>query len=159
MTTAVPELSGLRPACVAASSLAAPGMNAHGVCLSGLGPARVGNSSLVASGMFGPQEGAFPGYNANVVVSMERDWHAIERAYVFGEVVRVRDDGSEERTFPSIRAIAQRFGISRSMVGEKALRNDWVSRRFYFRAALRDATWKKQMADEVARAAAPPRAQ
>ena len=90
---------------------------------------------------------------------MERDWHAIERAYIFGEVLRVRDDGSEERTFPSIRAIAQRFGISRSMVGEKALRNDWVSRRFYFRAALCKATWQKQMADEVARAAPPPRAQ
>jgi hypothetical protein len=104
------------------------------------------------------QGGVLPGYNANVVVSMERDWHAIERAYVFGEVVRVCDDGSQERIFPSIRAIAQRFGISRSIVGAKALRNDWVSRRFYFRAALRDATWKKQMADEVARAASPPRA-
>jgi len=103
--------------------------------------------------------GELPGYNASVVVIMERDWHAIEKAYVFGEVVRVRSDGSEERTFPTIRAIAQRFGISRSVVGAKALRDDWVSRRFYFRAALRDATWKKQMADEVARAAAPPRAQ
>lgn len=90
---------------------------------------------------------------------MERDWHAIEKVYVFGDVVRVRDDGSEERTFPSIRAIAQRFGICRSIVGEKAFRNDWVSRRFYFRAALRDATWKKQMADEVARAATAPRVQ
>lgn len=93
-----------------------------------------------------------------MVMIMDRDWHAIEKVYVFGEVVRVRGDGSEERTFPSIRAIAQRFGISRSIVGEKALRNDWVSRRFYFRAALGKATWQKQMADEVARAVAPPRA-
>lgn len=88
---------------------------------------------------------------------MERDWHAIEKVYVFGDVVRVREDGFEERKFPTIRAIAQRFGISRSVVGEKALRDDWVSRRFQFRAALRSATWQKQMADEVARAAAPPR--
>jgi hypothetical protein len=63
---------------------------------------------------------AFPGYNANVVVIMERDWHAIEKVYVFGEVVRVREDGSEERAFPTIRAIAQRFGISRSVVRGKS---------------------------------------
>src|SRR5437762_13683540 len=97
-------------------------------------------------------------FQDTMVVIMERDWHTIEKAYVFGDVVRVRDDGSEERRFPTIRTIAQRFGISRSLVGEKALRNDWVSRRSYFRAALRDATWKQQMADEVTRAAAPPRA-
>ena len=90
---------------------------------------------------------------------MERDWHGIEKLYVFGEVVRVREDGSEERTFPTIRAVAQRFGISRSVVGERALRDDWVSRRFQFRAALRSATWQKQMANEVASAAAPPRLQ
>ena len=35
------------------------------------------------------------------------------------EVVRVREDGSEERTFPTIRALAQRFGISQSAVGKK----------------------------------------
>ena len=55
----------------------------------------------------------------NVAVIMGRDWHAIEKLYVFGEVVRVREDGSEERTFPSIRAVAQRFGVSRSVVGER----------------------------------------
>ncbi|HYQ02749.1 MAG TPA: hypothetical protein VER96_28955 [Polyangiaceae bacterium] len=82
---------------------------------------------------------------------MKRDWHAIEKLYVFGEVVRVREDGSEERSFPTIRALAQRFGISRSAVGEKALRHDWVTGRYNFRAALRDATWKKVMAAELAR--------
>jgi len=102
---------------------------------------------------------AFAGYNVNVVVIMERDWHTIGNIYIFGEVVRVREDGSEERTFPSIRAIAQRLGISRSVVGQKALRHDWVSRRFQFRAALSNATWQKQMADEVARAAALSRVQ
>ena len=86
---------------------------------------------------------------------MERDWHAIEKLYVFGEVVRVREDGSEERTFPTIRALAQRFGISRSAVGDKALRDDWVRSRYNFRAALRTATWQTLMADEVARAAVP----
>lgn len=98
-------------------------------------------------------------YNGDVVMSMERDWHAIENAYVFGEVARVREDGSEERTFPSIRAIAQRFGISRSVVGQKALRSDWVTRRYEFRAAVRKATWDKQMADQVATAAGPAREQ
>lgn len=93
----------------------------------------------------------------NVAVIMGRDWHAIEKLYVFGEVVRVREDGSEERTFPSIRAVAQRFGVSRSAIGEKALRDDWVGRRMKFQAASRDATWQKLMAHEVARASAPPR--
>jgi len=93
---------------------------------------------------------------ANVGVIMERDWHAIEKLYVFGEVVRVREDGSEERAFPTIRAIAQRVGVSRSAVGEKAFNDDWVGRRLRFRAALHDATWQTLMAHEVARAAAPP---
>ena len=65
----------------------------------------------------------FAGYNANVVVIVERERHAIERVYVFGEVVRVREDGSEQRTFPTIRAIAQRFGISLSVVWETQLSN------------------------------------
>jgi hypothetical protein len=88
---------------------------------------------------------------------MKRDWHAIEKLYVFGEVVRVREDGTEDRAFPTIRAIARRFGISRSTVGERALRNEWVGRRVRFRAALRDAAWQKLMAYEVARAAGPAR--
>jgi len=90
---------------------------------------------------------------------MERDWHAIGKLYVFGEVVRVRADGSEERSFPSIRAIAQRFGISRSVVGERALREGWGSRRWRFQGALHEATWQKLMAHEVARGTAPPRVQ
>jgi len=93
---------------------------------------------------------------ANVGVIMERDWHAIEKLYVFGEVVRVREDGSEERVFLTIRAIAQRFGVSRSTVGEKAFNDDWVGRRLRFRAALRDATWQTLMAEELARAASLP---
>jgi len=100
--------------------------------------------------------GVVLGYNASVVVSTGRDWHAIEKLYVFGEGVRVREDGSEERTFPTIRAIAQRFGISRSVVGEKAFRDDWVGRRFEFLAALRRANCQKQMDHEVARAGSPP---
>lgn len=94
-----------------------------------------------------------------MVVIMERDWHAIEKLYVFGELVRVRSDGFEERTFPTIRAIAERFGISRSVVGDRALRGDWVSRRYNFRAALRSAAGQKEMAAEVAKAATRLRAQ
>ena len=94
----------------------------------------------------------------NVGVIMERDWHAIEKLYVFGEVARVREDGSEQRVFLTIRAIAQRFGVSRSAVGEKAFNDDWVGRRLRFRAALHDATWQTLMAHEIAKAAALPRA-
>ncbi len=94
-----------------------------------------------------------------MVVITGRDWHAIEKLYVFGEVVRVREDGSEERTFPSIRAIAQRFGISRSVVGEKAMRDNWAGRRFEFLAALRRANCQQQMAHELARAGAATRVQ
>jgi hypothetical protein len=91
-----------------------------------------------------------------ITAKPERDWHAIEKLYVFGEVVRVREDGSEDRSFPSIRSLAQRFGVSRSVVGEKAFRGDWTGRRYQFRTALHDANWKKLIAHEVARAAAPP---
>jgi len=83
---------------------------------------------------------------------MERDWHAIARLYVFGEVVRVRSDGSEDRSFPSIRAIADRFGLARSVVGNRALREGWVRRRERFRTELSDSAWEKLIDAEVVRA-------
>jgi hypothetical protein len=92
-----------------------------------------------------------------VAAIAKRDWHAIAKLYVFGELVRVRDDGFEDRAFPSIRDIARRFRISRSAVGDRALREDWVTRRVRFQTELGSAAWEKLIAREVARAAAPSR--
>ena len=75
--------------------------------------------------------------------SVERDWHAIAKAYVFGIVVRLRDDGSEIRAFPSIRQLVQAFRIPRSVIGHKASREDWVARRRRFRAEFEASTWEK----------------
>ena len=75
-----------------------------------------------------------------VVAIAKRDWHAIAKLYVFGELGGVRDDGFQDRTFPSIRDIARRFRISRSAVGDRALREDWGGRRFTFQTQLRSNT-------------------
>lgn len=82
---------------------------------------------------------------------MSRDWHVIEKAYVFGVVAGTRDDGSEIRVFPTIRQIAQQLGIARSVVGNRACRGDWVRRRQQFQAELGEATWKDELDREVAR--------
>ncbi len=83
-------------------------------------------------------------------ILMERDWHAIERLYVFGVVVGARGDGSETRLFPTIRQIAQHLGISRSVVGSRARRHEWVARRDQFQREFRAATWQKLAEHELA---------
>jgi hypothetical protein len=74
---------------------------------------------------------------------MEPDWHAIERLYVFGVVVCTRGDGSEVRSFPTIRQLADKLGIARSVVGRRASRHEWAARRGRFQVEFRAATWQK----------------
>ena len=84
-------------------------------------------------------------------MTFERDWHAIAKLYVFGFVVRVRDDGSEVRAFPTIRQIERGLGIPRSVIGNRARREDWVGRRLKFQAAVDTATWEELAERELAR--------
>jgi hypothetical protein len=84
-------------------------------------------------------------------MTFERDWHAIAKLYVFGMVVKVRDDGSEVRGFPTIRQIEHVMAIPRSVIGYRARREDWVGRRLKFRAQLGDATWQELAERELAR--------
>jgi transposase-like protein len=64
-------------------------------------------------------------------------WADIEKAYVCGEIVRQLDDGSFERNYPSIRELAKKFGVHRSLVGYHSRRHNWPSRRQDFRTQLR----------------------
>lgn len=64
-------------------------------------------------------------------------WDEIEKAYVCGEIVRQLDDGSFERNYPSIRELAKKFGVHRSLVGYHSRRHNWPSRRQDFRTQLR----------------------
>jgi hypothetical protein len=56
-------------------------------------------------------------------------WDEIEKAYVSGEIVRQLDDGSFERSYPSIRELAQKFGVHRSLVGYHSRRHNWPKQR------------------------------
>lgn len=64
-------------------------------------------------------------------------WDAIERGYVCGEVVRQLPDGSFERSYPSIRDLAAKFGVSRSLVGYHSRRHNWPEQRLAFRDKVR----------------------
>lgn len=56
-------------------------------------------------------------------------WEDIEKAYVCGEVVRQLEDGTFERSYPSIRELAQKFGVHRSLVGYHSRRHNWPKQR------------------------------
>jgi hypothetical protein len=77
------------------------------------------------------------------------DWHAIEKLYVLGEVVGAYDDGTPIRRYPSIRDLARRFQLARSVVGNHSRRGGWGAERARFQNAHRDAMWKRLMAEEL----------
>jgi hypothetical protein len=56
-------------------------------------------------------------------------WAELEEAYVRSEAVRERPDGSFERTYPSIRDLADRYGVHRTLVGRRSKRYDWLGKR------------------------------
>lgn len=64
-------------------------------------------------------------------------WGDIEKAYITGEIVRQLDDGSFERTYPSIRDLAEKFGVQRSLIGYHSRRHNWPARRIDFQNELR----------------------
>lgn len=64
-------------------------------------------------------------------------WDEIEKAYVCGEIVRQLDDGSFERSYPSIRDLAKKYGVHRSLIGYHSRRHNWPARRQDFRTQLR----------------------
>lgn len=70
------------------------------------------------------------------------DWHDVEKLYVFGRVAGKRSDGTEIRTFPSIRALSERTGISRSVIANRSRRNNWVGERKRFQDLIRAKTWR-----------------
>jgi hypothetical protein len=64
-------------------------------------------------------------------------WDAIERAYVTGEIVHKLPDGSFERRYPSIRELAAKFGVAKSLVGYHSRRHNWPAQRLAFRDRVR----------------------
>lgn len=64
-------------------------------------------------------------------------WDEIEKAYVCGEVVRQLEDGSFERRYPSIRELAQKFGVHRSLVGYHSRRYNWPKQRKEYQEQLK----------------------
>jgi len=72
-----------------------------------------------------------------------RDWHDIEKLYVFGELVGFQEDGSPIRHHPSIRELSSRLGIARSVLGNRARRDGWASSRTDFQTRERQKTWQR----------------
>lgn len=64
-------------------------------------------------------------------------WAEIEKAYISGEIMRQLEDGSFERHYPSIRELATKFGVQRSLVGYHSRRHNWPARRAEFQKDLR----------------------
>lgn len=80
-----------------------------------------------------------------------RDWHSIEKLYVFGEITGTRPDGTCTRWYPSIRELAARFGVARSVVGNRARRGNWLALRDRFQATEREFVWRDLIAEELRR--------
>lgn len=57
----------------------------------------------------------------------------IEQAYVCGEEVRQRADGSFERRYATMAELAKRFRVDVALIGRRAKRYDWYRRREEFR--------------------------
>jgi len=72
-----------------------------------------------------------------------RDWHDIEKLYVFGEVLGFRDDGTVVRHYPSIRELCRRLSITRSVLANRSKRDGWAASRARFQTAERERTWKR----------------
>ena len=84
-------------------------------------------------------------------------WDDIERLYIQGEQLRQRDDGSFERTFPSTRELAEKYGVSKSLIGYRAERFEWSRRRAEFQGQVQketDTSCAKARAAEITDAVA-----
>ena len=84
-------------------------------------------------------------------------WDEIERLYIQGEQLRQRDDGSFERTFPSTRELAEKYGVSKSLIGYRAERFEWSRRRAEFQGQVQketDTSCAKARAAEITDAVA-----
>jgi hypothetical protein len=64
-------------------------------------------------------------------------WDEIEKEYICGEIMRQLEDGSFERHYPSIRDLAEKFSVQRTLVGYHSRRHNWPARREEFRNELR----------------------
>jgi hypothetical protein len=78
-----------------------------------------------------------------------RDWHAIEKLHVLGEVTGTRDDGTQIRRYPSLRDLALRFCIARSVLGNRARRGAWQAARARFQEDHRQSMWRQLIASEL----------
>lgn len=74
---------------------------------------------------------------------------AIRRAYIYGEDVALGDP--LQRHYPSIRELADRNSLSRSIIGRAARREDWVGARRRFRVQLQQETLRARARDVVVR--------
>ena len=57
------------------------------------------------------------------------DWDAVENAYVWGETIRQREDGSYVRAYPTFKQLGEKFKVAPSLVHYYAKKQKWLDRR------------------------------
>lgn len=72
----------------------------------------------------------------------EVDWRAIEKAYIYGDVLDETGDPlhPDARHYPSMRELSERFGLHGSAIGTHSKRFGWVKRRKAFMISLQEET-------------------
>lgn len=72
----------------------------------------------------------------------EVDWREIEKAYIYGDVLDDTGDPlhPDARHYPSMRELAERFGVHASAIGTHSGRFGWVKRRKAFMVSLQEET-------------------
>jgi hypothetical protein len=62
------------------------------------------------------------------------DWEAIENAYVWGDTLGQREDGSYVRKYPTFKQLGEKFKVSGSLVHYYAKKQKWLDRRLAVQA-------------------------
>lgn len=81
-------------------------------------------------------------------IEREVSWDLLEDAYVWGEDVRQKADGSFERSYPRLKDLADRAGVSTSRVHQIAKKKGWISRREKVAQLTREEYEKLKQSDQ-----------
>lgn len=57
------------------------------------------------------------------------DWQAIENAYVWGDTIGQRPDGSYLRSYPTLKKLGEKFNVIPTLIHYHAKRGNWQERR------------------------------
>lgn len=80
-------------------------------------------------------------------------WREIEAEYVYGVALAEGENGTAARTFLSMRALSEKYGVSRSLLGYFAKKENWLKRRGKFLAGIGNEA-EKRGAERASRPAA-----